>query len=144
MLALSTLLIFASSYGAAWIILIRITDDNTAQAGNSWRDMSLRLGSLAWLAAFIIACDKLTGNTWREDWFVICSFPLGALFGGAAFTIAARTRPGLLGAKRYTKGPPPESLSAPPCTIGSWLNLDLRNLPRAVRLLGQAQRAKSR
>ncbi|RVU42847.1 hypothetical protein [Rubrivivax rivuli] len=124
--------------------MIRITDDNTPQESNSWRDMSLRLGSLVWLAAFVIACDKITGSAWRENWFVLGSFLAGAFLAFAAFTIAARARPGFLGAKRYTKGPPLEYLSSAPQTLGAWLNLDLRNLSKAVRLRIQAQSRKSR
>ncbi len=133
-------LFFIAAFGMAWLTLLRASDANTERFVGGTRETVLVFGAFAWVLLFGWFAASVHGGDWRREAAPIVAAVSGFLTSVAIYLLAARRFPGFMGARALTYLPPLEELDKPPEKWAEWLFLDLRNVPKALRLRAARRR----
>ena len=124
---------FLAMFGATWLMCARASDWNTDRWNQDSRWIPLVFGAMAWLAAFMwLGQQAFPGNA-RKSTEMTIALIAGLPTGIAFYALFARVKPGLAGARRMAPSSPVMVPRRRPSTLGEWLLLDLRALPKLLR-----------
>lgn len=120
-------------FSIGWAVSMRFTDYNTPRWHSDSRWFVVMIPAFAGFFLFDWLGGLALPPSPRNSASVAVAHLIGLGLAVVVYVLVAWSKPGFLGARPYSRAPPPEPPAQAPKSTRDWLLSDVRNLPENLR-----------